>query len=79
MIVGNRVLGGFKEVGLGGKILEVGGLRIKIPVDWDYIYGGNNEVYLSLIEGKGKIYEVIFLGQKVGLNSNKKPVAIKKR
>ena len=40
VIVGNRVLGGFKEVGLGGKILEVGGLRIKIPVDWDYIYGG---------------------------------------
>ena len=84
VIVGNRVLGGFKEVGLGGKILEVGGLRIKIPVDWDYIYEGgvgrvSRRSILSLIEGEGKIYEVIFLGQKVGLNSNKKPVAIKKR
>ena len=144
VIVGNRVLGGFKEVGLGN-ILEVGGMRMKIPVDWDYIYEGGenrkiifedgdmsvrgevniysyggelgedlvgeymqevgqgielewwakewgwgkkmyimkgirkfdrdilygvegvNEVYLSLIEGEGKIYEVIFLGQEEGL------------
>ena len=45
VIVGNRVLGGFKEVGLGGKILEVGGMR-RLHLDEDtgglglYLWGG---------------------------------------